>query len=485
MTEDNWIGTDGSDTGVATNEELIEWTTVQGYTFDEHGEDVDYEIYKEYAVVRGYQKANDYIVAQNQVIADTQKAIADSKATNDDPMNVNGDHSSYADAIAQAEATLADVIANTNDDKQEADTERLQNVLQDLADATVVFKQSAILKPFIDIDFSGAFASEVDPEDETIITSYYIDGETANYPGAGRMVFSNVNNVQTDPTIDEAGHYWQLGFGDAFLDVLRVGGGANSPGTVELGAENIPTDDEILRVEFDLWLGNLSKGYLTVECQNAEGQRLGGFSIDRYNGTVAFNDFNNVTGAANDHEESTANGGSGMNIRQYATGLGSSSVGNAGICTDANKSHFVLIFDYKALALQGTIENGKNGKCEGAEMPMLDINDATITDNKVAKFVISSNYASANSGAQARRCWFDNLQIYKYPSQAEGPHFEYNVTPNKPGDVNEDGEVDISDIVAIINQIAGKNTYSYADVNGDGEVDISDIVGVINIIAGK
>ena len=53
------------------------------------------------------------------------------------------------------------------------------------------------------------------------------------------------------------------------------------------------------------------------------------------------------------------------------------------------------------------------------------------------------------------------------------------------GDVNEDGEVDISDIVAVINQIAGKATYRYADVNDDGEVDISDIVAIINIIAGK
>ena len=53
----------------------------------------------------------------------------------------------------------------------------------------------------------------------------------------------------------------------------------------------------------------------------------------------------------------------------------------------------------------------------------------------------------------------------------------------KKGDVNKDGGVDISDIVAIINQIAGKSTYEKADVNEDGEVDISDIVSVINIIA--
>ena len=57
--------------------------------------------------------------------------------------------------------------------------------------------------------------------------------------------------------------------------------------------------------------------------------------------------------------------------------------------------------------------------------------------------------------------------------------------PTLKGDVNEDGHVDISDIVAVINQIAGTSTYRYADVNEDNKVDISDIVAIINIIAGQ
>ena len=49
----------------------------------------------------------------------------------------------------------------------------------------------------------------------------------------------------------------------------------------------------------------------------------------------------------------------------------------------------------------------------------------------------------------------------------------------EPGD-------DIGDIVAVINTIAGNDTYkSTADVNGDNSIDISDIVSIINIIAGK
>ncbi len=51
------------------------------------------------------------------------------------------------------------------------------------------------------------------------------------------------------------------------------------------------------------------------------------------------------------------------------------------------------------------------------------------------------------------------------------------------GDVNDDGSVDISDVVATINHIAGTAVFKRADVNKDSRVDISDVVAIINIIA--
>lgn len=55
---------------------------------------------------------------------------------------------------------------------------------------------------------------------------------------------------------------------------------------------------------------------------------------------------------------------------------------------------------------------------------------------------------------------------------------------NNPYDVNADGNVDISDIVAVINTIAGDTTFQLrGDVNDDGKIDISDIVAIINFIA--
>ena len=59
-----------------------------------------------------------------------------------------------------------------------------------------------------------------------------------------------------------------------------------------------------------------------------------------------------------------------------------------------------------------------------------------------------------------------------------------SIVYNNPYDVNADGNVDISDIVAVINTIAGDTTYQLrGDVNDDGKIDISDIVAIINFIA--
>ena len=54
----------------------------------------------------------------------------------------------------------------------------------------------------------------------------------------------------------------------------------------------------------------------------------------------------------------------------------------------------------------------------------------------------------------------------------------------KTGDVNGDGEVNITDVNAVIDAILGGNSSPAADVNGDGEVNISDVNIVINIIFG-
>ncbi len=54
------------------------------------------------------------------------------------------------------------------------------------------------------------------------------------------------------------------------------------------------------------------------------------------------------------------------------------------------------------------------------------------------------------------------------------------------GDVNLDGKVDINDVVAVINIMAGNNSMGCnGDVNEDGHTDINDVVAIINIMAGN
>ena len=91
----------------------------------------------------------------------------------------------------------------------------------------------------------------------------------------------------------------------------------------------------------------------------------------------------------------------------------------------------------------------------------------------------------------------DDFRIYNYALTQEevkkvmedtgelSEDIEEDEPDTKIGDVNEDGNIDISDIVAVINQIAGTATYRFADVNNDKKVDISDIVAIINTIAGQ
>ena len=95
------------------------------------------------------------------------------------------------------------------------------------------------------------------------------------------------------------------------------------------------------------------------------------------------------------------------------------------------------------------------------------------------------------------------LSNYVMPSEATTltARFEYNPdSPGDPsndeqgdvdnelrrGDANSDGQVTITDAVAIVNYILGNPSGSFsieaADVNQDGDITITDAVGVVNII---
>ena len=77
---------------------------------------------------------------------------------------------------------------------------------------------------------------------------------------------------------------------------------------------------------------------------------------------------------------------------------------------------------------------------------------------------------------------------YSQGDTLKGRSFFYvnRATDVTKGDVNGDGNVNVGDIMAVINVMAGQGSNNAkGDVNEDGKVNVGDIMAVINIMAGK
>ncbi len=136
-------------------------------------------------------------------------------------------------------------------------------------------------------------------------------------------------------------------------------------------------------------------------------------------------------------------------------------IGSLGFCAYSNKSHVLNIENSSVVA--DADQYGIYNWTGGINLSGCDV-------------VVPSAYILTNGSVYDQNS--DEMVSYvEIAPSAADTHLK--------GDVNEDKKVDISDIVAVINQIAGTATYRYADVNEDKKVDISDIVAIINIIAGQ
>lgn len=376
-----WSTAEGTDAGVASTEELLDWANYQGFEeYNEPAEEGAEPTRKTYQLVRGYQAANNAIVATNQVITDLGNAIEEAKKTRNTGAYLTGDRDAYKTAILAALETLTTVRAATTDATRVADSTTLANAKTTLDEATAAFLASVGVKPFIDIDFSMGATENANPAEGAPAETYYFQG------AKGRMYTSAYDAANS------GNNNYTLGSGEELMDMLRVG---NGDATVYFDESDQPTENDALRVSFDFYHGNLSGKFAGVELQNAANERVAGFYLNRYNGSLTYNDFNDVL----------TNGGEGMNILAYASGVGSGSASNTAIAAASNKSTYTLVVDYKNKTLQGTLVNAKNGTCEGKAMPFR----TEIEDQKVVKFVLKSNYNN-----EGRRCWFDNLQISKY-----------------------------------------------------------------------
>ena len=376
-----WIDADGNDALVADIDTLNNWAKYQG------GEHADNEAAATYTVVRGYQYAVNYAKKKNEPFTNLVDAIKAATTAFNDDMNVNGDKTTFQAAISTAQGVYDDKLATTTDDKFEADSIALDEARKALVAAQEAFLKSAELTPIVDIDFSNDFET-VDIEGET---NYVIKG------AQGEMFFgTNANPDRTTPT----NQAFTIGHGEGVLDgILRMANN-NQAATVTFAEADVPTDNDVLRIKFDYWGGKLnnSKPFL-FNLLNAADEKVACIEWTVQSWTfTAVNDFNNA--------ENT-----GLDWIGKVSWLGEQTLTNDQICVDKNKTSVDLIIDYKAQTLQGSMVNGTNGTSEGQPVAIPEI-----ADNKIVKISFA-----ATGNNDARRSWFDNLLVYKYPSQAAGP----------------------------------------------------------------
>ena len=91
---------------------------------------------------------------------------------------------------------------------------------------------------------------------------------------------------------------------------------------------------------------------------------------------------------------------------------------------------------------------------------------------------------TAVGNAQPMHVKFDKPQYVIVVNNATGAYNEVLLSTRLDGDVNGDGNVNVSDVTALINMILGvipKDLVS-GDINGDGNVNVSDVTALVNLI---
>ena len=238
-----------------------------------------------------------------------------------------------------------------------------------LAQLVEEFKAAIKAEVLVDIDFENtSFVKHEDPEGE-VDTYFTLAGKT------GEMKFTSIAEDNALGT-----NLYELGYRSdaeaelAYPGILRVG---DTSATVDFNAAPV-NKDEIVRVSFDYYFGNLTGGYAGYYLTAGQ-DTICGLFCDMYNSKDTYNTL-------------------GVDYGGKLTKVGSGAAQNDAIAAESNKSHFDVVLDYGNKTMY-CITSSSKGSATTAEV-------ALNPEQKITGFRLVSNYANTN-----RRCWFDNLKI--------------------------------------------------------------------------
>lgn len=124
-----WIDAEGKDTGIATNDELVDWATTQGY---EYQEGVDPEWMSKYPLVRAYQYASTYVQEQNQPYNDLKALVIVAQEAVDNPRYASFDKSDLVSEISNATTLINNTTTVNQSEEFKTQIETLTAVLDEL-----------------------------------------------------------------------------------------------------------------------------------------------------------------------------------------------------------------------------------------------------------------------------------------------------------------------------------------------------------------
>ena len=309
----------------------------------------------------------DVFNALNTPLTDMPAAIEAAKETKSQRIfSSSSKMGDLENAISNAEALYKEKLASAYSAEN---AQALVDAKAALAQLVEDFKAAIQSNVLVDIDFEGAsFVKHEDPNGE-VDTYFTLAGKV------GEMKFSSVaENNALGTTLYELGYCSEAGAEVVCPGVLRVG---DTSATVDFNAAPVNAD-EIVRVSFDYYFGNLTTKYAGYYI-TAGNDTICGLFCSMYDGKDTYNTL-------------------GVDYNAVLTKVGSGSAQNDAIAAESNKSHFDVILDYGNKIMYCTTTSSK-GTATTTEV-------ALNPEQKATGFILASNYVNTN-----RRCWFDNLKV--------------------------------------------------------------------------
>lgn len=149
---------------------------------------------------------------------------------------------------------------------------------------------------------------------------------------------------------------------------------------------------------------------------------------------------------------------------------------------DVESQYCIVGKSYTYVTERGTTEVDYYGYLEVTGQSTVHCSGSVYDIGPIRRLVLGDNVAIT----EPQGAFFKKPYVYsgENPSGKGGGVTIQSLSPQSPAeDVNNDGAVNISDVVAVIHTIAGDKKYiDRADVNSDHSVNITDIVDIINYI---